>query len=172
MISIESGQGARVIIYKGLMTSRFLSWHQTQFNNILYTNHQDTQTDHIIRFHATYHSQFSFGITRTRSAQPAINMQFTNLIILSLGAVVSVNAVDCWKSGPTVKVGDIAPSIPSICDYFSGIYQKDENRYQCITDAAGVKWDFALTVSRALITVWRSWELTRHSSSVMWSQGK
>ena len=84
-------------------------------------------------------------------------MQFANLIILSLGAVVSVNAdLSCWKSGPTVKVEDIAPSVPSICNYLSGIYQKDESRYQCVTDAAGVKWDFALTVSRDLIIVWQS----------------
>ena len=99
-------------------------------------------------------------------------MQFANLVILSLGAIASVDAVDCWKSGPTVKVDDIAPSIPTICNYLSAVYTKHENRYQCVQDLAGVKWDFGLTVSRALIIVWQNHELTVHSSSATWTQGQ
>ena len=92
-------------------------------------------------------------------------MQFTNFIVLSLGAIASVNAVDCWKSGPTVSVSNISPSVETVCNYLAAVYTKHEERYQCVQDLGGVKWDFALTVSTIPIVVWRSDELTEGSLS-------
>lgn len=75
-------------------------------------------------------------------------MQLLHLFMISLGSAIGTNAVSCWKSGPTVSVDNISPSIVTICDYLqSPGYLKGEERYQCVQDLAGVKWDFALTVS-------------------------
>ncbi|MCJ1463463.1 hypothetical protein MMC07_002070 [Pseudocyphellaria aurata] len=68
--------------------------------------------------------------------------------MLSLGSAISANAVSCWNSGPSVLVENIQPQIVEICDYLQSEipgYLKGEERYKCVTDAAGVKWYFALT---------------------------
>lgn len=74
-------------------------------------------------------------------------MHFLYPLLVVVGTISSVNAVSCWKSGPAVSVGNISPSIGTICDYLqSPGYLPKEERYQCVQDRAGVKWDFALTV--------------------------
>lgn len=82
-------------------------------------------------------------------------MHFLYPLLVVVGTISSVNAVSCWKSGPTVSVGNISPSIPKICDYLqSPGYLPNEERYLCVQDLAGVKWDFALTVrKREIINV-------------------
>ena len=79
-------------------------------------------------------------------------MQLQQLLVLALGAGVYANSVpagvSCWKSGPTVSVSNISPSLATICNYLQGnAYVPQETRNQCVQDAAGVMWDFALTVS-------------------------
>ena len=78
-------------------------------------------------------------------------MQLQRFLVLALGAGAYVNtvaAVKCWKSGPTVSVSNISPSIATICNYLQGnAYVPKETRNQCVQDLAGVMWDFSLTVS-------------------------
>ena len=79
-------------------------------------------------------------------------MQLQQFLVLALSASASANTVasgvSCWKSGPTVSVGNISPHIETICNYLAGAaYVPQEARNQCVQDDAGVMWDFALTVS-------------------------
>ena len=79
-------------------------------------------------------------------------MQLQQVLVLALGASAYANnvasGVSCWKSGPTVSVSNISPSIVTICNYLQGTaYVKQEERSQCVQDKAGVMWNFALTVS-------------------------
>lgn len=78
-------------------------------------------------------------------------MQFQTLIVLGLAATQAAavaKGVSCWKSGPTVSVANIQNHIGVICGYLqSAGYLKGEEHYQCAQDDAGIKWDFALTVS-------------------------
>lgn len=78
-------------------------------------------------------------------------MQLQQLLVLALSASAYANSVasgvSCWKSGPTVSVGNISPSIVTICNYLQGnAYVPQEERSQCVQDSAGVMWNFALTV--------------------------
>lgn len=80
-------------------------------------------------------------------------MQLQQLLVLGLSAGAYANTVasgvSCWKSGPVVSVSNISPSIPTICGYLQGsAYVPQEERSQCVQDAAGVMWNFALTVSQ------------------------
>ena len=74
-------------------------------------------------------------------------MLFQTLIVFGLAAT-QAQAVSCWKSGPAVSVANIQNHIGTICGYLqSPGYLKGEEHYQCAQDDAGIKWDFALTVS-------------------------
>ena len=78
-------------------------------------------------------------------------MQLQQVLVLALSASAYANnvasGVSCWKSGPTVSVSNISPSIVTICNYLQGnAYVPQEERSQCVQDAAGVMWNFALTV--------------------------
>ena len=80
-------------------------------------------------------------------------MQLQQVLVLALGASAYANnvasGVSCWKSGPTVSVGNISPSIATICNYLQGAaYVPQEERSQCVQDTAGVMWNFALTVGK------------------------
>ena len=85
------------------------------------------------------------------------NMQFKQVLVLALSAGAYANnvasGVSCWKSGPTVSVGNISPSIATICNYLQGsAYVPQEERSQCVQDAAGVMWNFALTVGEEKVS--------------------
>ena len=78
-------------------------------------------------------------------------MQLQQVLVLALSAGAYANnvaaGVSCWKSGPTVSVANISPSIVTICNYLQGsAYVPQEERSQCVQDKAGVMWNFALTV--------------------------
>lgn len=63
-----------------------------------------------------------------------------------MSALSSVNA-ECWKSGPSTTKDAIAGSVVTVCNYLqSPSYLKGEERYQCVQDLNGVKWDFSLKV--------------------------
>ncbi|KAM0804840.1 hypothetical protein BDR22DRAFT_885506 [Usnea florida] len=77
-------------------------------------------------------------------------MQLQQVLVLALSAGAYANnvasGVSCWKSGPTVSVANISPSIVTICNYLQGsAYVPQEERSQCVQDKAGVMWNFALT---------------------------
>ena len=88
-----------------------------------------------------------------KTYSPNFDMQLQQLLLLGLSAGAYANTVasgvSCWQSGPVVSVSNIAPSIATICNYLQGAaYVPQEERYQCVQDAAGVMWDFSLTVSQ------------------------
>jgi hypothetical protein len=60
-------------------------------------------------------------------------------------SVASVHAT-CYSGGATGVAANIEPSLNAICGGLMGFYLKDEQRYQCVTDAAGQQWDFTLKV--------------------------
>ena len=73
-------------------------------------------------------------------------MHFSYPLIIALSALSSVNA-ECWHSGPSTTKAAIAGSVVTVCNYLqSPGYLKGEERYQCVQDALGVKWDFSLKV--------------------------
>lgn len=72
-------------------------------------------------------------------------MQFSNILILAFAAA-SVEG-KCWKSGPQTTMGNVSPYVKTVCDYLAGSYLHNEERYLCIVDDIGVKWNFSLQVS-------------------------
>ena len=104
------------------------------------------------RISTSLFKQHKFIKTLTHRPILKFNMQLQQLLVLALGAGAYANnvasGVSCWKSGPTVSVSNIAPSIVAICNYLqSSGYVPQETRNQCVQDNAGIMWDFALTVS-------------------------
>ncbi|KAG4442975.1 hypothetical protein IFR05_001506 [Cadophora sp. M221] len=66
------------------------------------------------------------------------------LTIFVLARSLAVVRASCFGSGPTVTADNIRDSLPSVCISLGGHFVKGEQRYQCVTDAAGIKWDFRL----------------------------
>jgi hypothetical protein len=76
-------------------------------------------------------------------------MQLLRLFTIGLCAAIGANA-DCWKSGPSTSAGNIEQHLDLICLALeSQGYLKGEQRYICVLDDIGVKWEFSLKVSPA-----------------------
>lgn len=88
-------------------------------------------------------------LSRLKSSDSYLNlnkMRFSYPLIIALSALSSVNA-ECWHSGPSTTKDAIADSVVTICNYLqSPGYLKGEERYQCVQDKNGVRWDFSLKV--------------------------
>ncbi|KAI9698665.1 MAG: hypothetical protein M1836_003775 [Candelina mexicana] len=69
-------------------------------------------------------------------------MQFFNILFLAFAAA-SVDA-KCWKSGPKTQTSNISPYVGTVCNYLAGGYLGGEERYVCVVDNIGVKWNFSL----------------------------
>ena len=122
------------------------------------------QPQHLILYHSQYQNTqsttFTIIISTSTSYIPRLKkrhhlqirkMQLQQVLVLALSASAYANnvasGVSCWKSGPVVSVSNISPSIATICNYLQGAaYVPGEERSQCVQDAAGVMWNFALTV--------------------------